>query len=810
MGRHQGAARSHFINLNEPCNKSQFYHHCRHCKAAHEKDASVALEKIIGRQENFKKHLSRCPYALTLNHQPNTVLPREYLTPTRTQVSKKATSSGGKQTEISRFFSVSHNPDDIHEFERLLLEFQADNQLPDTFVDRLSTKRLFTFMNPVSAASIPSRRLLGGCILDEHASKGLQQDTNGLRQLQDKTGGRVNFLSDVWQNIAKSHLLGCQLTLFGSLYNFGLYETGSRHDGLAVAVQLEQIINTAIGDGWVIGAVVTNNAGQCGRARRILALRWPNIAFLIYFAHDINNLVKAVLQSSFREVTAMASTAVNCLNASSSKWLVRARETMVETYGCSCALITLCETRWNSMQACFASLLRVRCSLEVFAVKHRDDPEFPAVLAIFDQRYFWEALRDAEVVVRPLCFASYKLQCDENTLADVIICFRDIYDGFVASTYRSELVPLVEKRWQQCEQPLIMLALFLHPAYLGEARALPSTSVSSLENICTFAIFYYKRLIGGDPGALRGDVFDWIRGSFIDASLDDFQGCSLPPFPAYWSFAKDVRPTSALPPLAIALFSIAVNTATCERYFSELALIHTARRNRMSVEKAKKISVVRKSVRDFDRAEIQKRDDSSPAKRIVNPSEPEKLVAYGTPNRMVKRALSASPYVREAGREPEAEQSLSTGHQDTVMQEEELVDGGDPVSHWELVFDELVDSGDDDDIATTAARHDDDSTISTVHLECPPYPNYNDKNFPQERTLDGLRGQKASLEEMFMVNSLVGGIEAASEDTPAHDLHRTGDFADVAREFTSKDRKSFATCTDMETTTEKSAAASPF
>ncbi|ETM56567.1 hypothetical protein L914_00476 [Phytophthora nicotianae] len=31
---------------------------------------------------------------------------------------------------------------------------------------------------------------------------------------------------------------------------------------------------------------------------------------------------------------------------------------MTKRYGNSFAVFTLCETRWNSMQACFASLLR--------------------------------------------------------------------------------------------------------------------------------------------------------------------------------------------------------------------------------------------------------------------------------------------------------------------------------------------------------------------------------------------------------------------------------------------------------------------
>ncbi|ETM97328.1 hypothetical protein PPTG_20349 [Phytophthora nicotianae INRA-310] len=75
---------------------------------------------------------------------------------------------------------------------------------------------------------------------------------------------------------------------------------------------------------WVIGYAITDGAGQCGRAHRILALRWPNIYFGKCFAHDINNLVKAVLKTlSFCKVADEASSAVNALNASSSKWLPR-------------------------------------------------------------------------------------------------------------------------------------------------------------------------------------------------------------------------------------------------------------------------------------------------------------------------------------------------------------------------------------------------------------------------------------------------------------------------------------------------------
>eukprot|EP00644_Phytophthora_capsici_P004405 jgi/Phyca11/109558/e_gw1.17.647.1 len=115
--------------------------------------------------------------------------------------------------------------------------------------------------------------------------------------------------------------------------------------------------------GWKIGAVVTDNAGQCGRAPRILSLRWPSLAFVICFAHDLNNLVKSVLKSDYADLTKKVSDAVNALNASSAKWLVEANTCMEETYGYKLNVKQLCETRWNSMHGCFASLLRIRSAM---------------------------------------------------------------------------------------------------------------------------------------------------------------------------------------------------------------------------------------------------------------------------------------------------------------------------------------------------------------------------------------------------------------------------------------------------------------
>ncbi|ETP16939.1 hypothetical protein F441_08519 [Phytophthora nicotianae CJ01A1] len=161
-----------------------------------------------------------------------------------------------KQMRIDDFYTDFSQEEERKLFEQVLLEFQADNNLPDTFIERKSTYRLLHLAHSmaIDVDPLPSRQTLGGKALGRYAV--------------------------ACENIERAHLLGCMLWL---------YANGAGDEEMKE-------------EGWDIGASVTDNAGQCGRARRILSLRWPQVAFSICFAHDLNNLVKNVLESGYSTV----------------------------------------------------------------------------------------------------------------------------------------------------------------------------------------------------------------------------------------------------------------------------------------------------------------------------------------------------------------------------------------------------------------------------------------------------------------------------------------------------------------------------
>jgi hypothetical protein len=55
--------------------------------------------------------------------------------------------------------------------------------------------------------------------------------------------------------------------------------------------------------------------------------------------------------------------------------------------------------------------------------------KLPAALLEWGNDDFWEKLEEAELLIRPLVDASFLMQRDSNTLADVLMMLVNIYKG---------------------------------------------------------------------------------------------------------------------------------------------------------------------------------------------------------------------------------------------------------------------------------------------------------------------------------------------------------------------------------------------
>ncbi|KAG4228842.1 hypothetical protein PC116_g22818 [Phytophthora cactorum] len=164
-----------------------------------------------------------------------------------------------------------------------------------------------------------------------------------------------------------------------------------------------------------------------------------------------------------------------------------------------------------------------------------DKENFPFPIAVHGRKEAWkkhlEACERYARVTRVRRIADNCGSRDENTVADVVVSYLELYRGFNATEWCDALVDCVESRWNACEQPRFVLGYYLHPIHIAKARQLPTTVLTGLDDVCQFAQYYYRRFVHNDDSGLRGDMFAWIDDSIPAADRREFPGDNEPDFP---------------------------------------------------------------------------------------------------------------------------------------------------------------------------------------------------------------------------------------------------------------------------------------
>ncbi|KAG1712952.1 hypothetical protein DVH05_000682 [Phytophthora capsici] len=237
-----------------------------------------------------------------------------------------------------------------------------------------------------------------------------------------------------------------------------------------------------------------------------------------------------------------------------------------------------------------------------------------------------------------------------------------------------------------------------------------------------------------------------MKGRFIRTKYNESPNAPW----EYWECVSTERPTSELPNLVMRILSIAVNTATCERLFCELGLIHTAKRNRLAVNKMLDYHTVAKHVRQRSQ-KSSARSENPKKKLLMSPTEREIIfdvsnsVHTFTPSTRGAVILEDESDDEDPGDGVYSTMSLWGDFLDEVFQDEEIGAGytaGETTNSTagpqstNLSVEELDNDVDDFELIPEATKH--------------PFPDINDRSFPQEpKTLQGFRGLKATLAQLF-------------------------------------------------------------
>ena len=505
-----------------------------------------------------------------------------------------------------------------------ILELIVASALPFSFIETPELHRVLNRVRPGVSSVLVGRTVISKRVLNERYKEAVANRDKRIDEVS-KSGHFLGLIVDGWETNGRKTLKGVMLKAGPNAFLLTTHVPGSTHHGLAVAKMWEEIMDKPAQEYKDrVRFFLSDDAGQCARARRILALRHPHLIWIKCWAHQVNLIVGQLMNKGFfAKVCNDAVKSASAVKSSSSKWYKRLRDTAERYYGkkVPTTVLTLADTRWNSLQGCFASLLRIRKACRATILENEHDPKLPDALRVWENNAFWKELEDAELLVRPLCDASFLMQREGNTLAHVLVMLVNVYKGI--AEYHGEtldgaeenpVVADVAKRWELAEQPLFVLCFCVHPSFYtvavkmlqeSEARRgkwMNSKNPLTCTRLVTAAIYYYKKheLWMGEVGeskemeimALRKEMFRWLKGNApmwktIAYSVTDYK------HPGLWFDENEDFVGTKLANFARFLLDCPAQGASCERLFKHFARFLTKARNRLSTDKLMKSTMIK-------------------------------------------------------------------------------------------------------------------------------------------------------------------------------------------------------------------------
>ena len=153
----------------------------------------------------------------------------------------------------------------------------------------------------------------------------------------------------------------------------------------------------------------------------------------------------------------------------------------------------------------------------------------------------------------------------------------------------NEVLNRLQKRWEQWEQPLLILFWFLHSAYKANYFTESLKSKISYLHLGKWLVYYYKAWTGNDPTTILTEFDDFSQGTeypFNNESVAHFGN----DIHKYWCWVRSAYPEIGT--VGARLFGICVNAASVERLWSNMGFLHTKNRNRLKVMKRFKFIIL--------------------------------------------------------------------------------------------------------------------------------------------------------------------------------------------------------------------------
>ncbi|KAM5531549.1 hypothetical protein V8D89_014769 [Ganoderma adspersum] len=457
------------------------------------------------------------------------------------------------------------------------------------------------FRKWISGALLPSRQAISGRILDSEAKrvvKGMKVHLKNQYSM-GQSDGMVN--AEYEGHILHAHDISSLLKTAETL--------------LAI-VKAEIEFYKHILD-LIIVAWCTDGGGDCAKMRQLLQMKYPHLATPHCWAHQVCLMLGSYLKSktpSFNNY----SHALGLL-----KEQQRARLPGGE--GRVLALLRPCETQWTAHVVSAGHFLKLQkpiwgCILdhrkELVACAEKEQAQKEKVEQLLDEiekPEFWRLVSDA-YTHGALAIATNAPHGDHACLDVVLITLGNLYHTYCnTATYGTDTQAVMHKSLEACwkktgkERELYILTIVLNPMLRTTPFHENNPLLTPQSLWAMFKCNYTCMEQHNSDQELKTAFTEYLTsvGEWLDEEMGltevlNFakQTGELINLITLWCAldTKDLHGRNGLVKFAMRLFSIVPNSAMIERIFSHFRTVHNKLRNRLHLEKVRKVVLVKADI----------------------------------------------------------------------------------------------------------------------------------------------------------------------------------------------------------------------
>jgi len=444
-------------------------------------------------------------------------------------------------------------------------------------------KEVFSTLRP--SYQPPTRKKIATTILDAEF-----EDMQAIVTSTVAEAENLNLQCDGWSNVRNEGILNFVITTPKPVFVDFINTKENRHTHNYLSGEIKKILEKH--DVKKFFSIIGDNARNMQKAFEDVHNEYPHLIPLGCLCHTLHLLCGDIIKcTSVATFFAAVGNIVKTITKSQTLSAIFSR--IKNENNCTTSLKHPCKTRWGSYLQSLQSLLKCKATLQAFAVSETATNILPRETrtSLLDEDIFWVRIQKMADLLTPIVKWISKLESDEPLIHKTYFAFSEIEDELKTVlptspvTKAEEQIILKEFRNRKTHalKAIHYAAALLDPERQGDL--LSQEELEAVEFIDTVAgnMQLNDTVVMAEVAGYRTKSTGIWGKPFLWKSVERLS-------PIIWW--KGMCGSSELSKVAVRILSCPTSSAATERSFSTFGFIHNKRRNRLTTERAGKITYI--------------------------------------------------------------------------------------------------------------------------------------------------------------------------------------------------------------------------